>query len=317
MAINIADIITEYGQFYNNGGQNMQNLITQIMYGSETDQLFTLMPTENTQLRDAFVDINNVLQGYQDTFTHAGDPTFSPRTIDLNQLKIDIQQNPSKLEDSWLGFLAGPGVDRSQWPFIRYFLEKLVIPKAIEDWDLTAVYKGVKGSVTPGTPQLVANAVDGIRKQINDAITASDITPQALGAFPTDPVDVVDYLEAFAKGIEKKFIPYLQPIAISYSHWLLFRQGMRMKYNMNYDQADLTKIIDVGTPVVGLMSMEGDDKVWTTVKGNAIRAMKRGSDENIFLIERVDRNVKAYTDYWKACAFPIPQWVFTNDQDLS
>jgi hypothetical protein len=316
MAILIDDIISEYGAYYKQGTQSLRNLHLAIMDQSETDQLFSLMPTNDTRLQEAFVDITDVLQGYQDDFTARGDTEFTPRVIDLFNLKIDISENPTKLEKTWLGFLASNKLDRTQWPFIRFWIERLVLPKARENWELKGIFGGVKGAVTPGTPQPIENAVDGIRKQFNSAITAGDLDPLVLGATPTDPEDFVEYCEAFFKLIPKKYRPFLTKLAMSDTKYLLFREGMRKKYNMNYAQTDLTTIIDTNLQVIGLRSHEGSDKIWTTLDGNAVMAIKKPENQNIFEIEKIDRKVKAYTDYWKVCSFYIWKWVFTNDVDL-
>jgi hypothetical protein len=315
--IEIADIITEFGAYYKKGSQNMKNLQAAIFTPSETDALFRLIPTNDTKEDNAFVDISDVLQGFQDDFTPAGDTTFTPRSIILEQMKIDLKENPSKIEKSWLGFLAGPGVDRSQWPLIRYWLEQLVIPKAVEQWEEKAVYSGVKGVLTPGTVLPIHQAVDGIKKQFNVAIAAGDLTPLTLGAVPTDPVDFVDYIEAFVKMIHPKYHTMLQTIVMSRTLRNRFREGMRQKYNMNYSQADLNTVMDYDITVTGVQSHEGSTKIWTTVKGNAVRLEKRGKDQNTFEIEKVDRSVKAYTDFWKVCSFSYWQLLFTNDVELS
>lgn len=316
MSITATDIVSQFGDFYQEGSANLQNLRVELMQGSETDQLFTPISTNDTIVRDAFVEVSNVLQAYQDTFTRLGDTTFSPLEIILDQLKIDVEENPTKLKNSWLGFLGGKSIVRSEWPFVRWWLEKLIIPASRRDWEMNAVYAGVKGSVTPGTALSVASATDGIKKQINNWIDDSTISPIVVGAVPTDAVDFVDYVEAFIKGIDDKYLPTLDKLAMNKTLFKRFREGMRAKYNMNYGQTDITSVIDFDIPVVGLASMTGSNKLWITVQGNAVRCMKDPQNEGLFKVEDVKRMVSAYTDYYKKCTFVIPQYVFTNDVEL-
>ena len=108
MAINIADIITEFGLYYKKGSQNLRNLHLQLFETNKTDELFPLMPTDDTRIEGANVDIGHVLQAYQDDFTPFGDTAFVGKIIELYKLKADLKEMPDKLERSWLGFLAAP-----------------------------------------------------------------------------------------------------------------------------------------------------------------------------------------------------------------
>jgi hypothetical protein len=48
MALDIADILTEYGTYYRNGGQNTQRLLRRPYISSQTEALFGLLPTDDT-----------------------------------------------------------------------------------------------------------------------------------------------------------------------------------------------------------------------------------------------------------------------------
>src|SRR5690606_33578238 len=113
-----------------------------LMVMGDTDKLFYKNPTKDTQLQGGAVAISPVLQAYQDTFTPYGNTTFTGRKIDLFPLKIDWEENPTKIWNSWLGFLASEDVSRKEWPIIRYIIENLILGKAQEDWELTAIYSG-------------------------------------------------------------------------------------------------------------------------------------------------------------------------------
>ena len=319
MADNVIDIsalISEFGAYYLDNGQGVKDLRAQIMDQNETDVLFMPWPTNDTIIRGANVDFGSVLQGYQVDFTPLGEMDISGRTIELGQFKIDIQRTPDTLVRSWAGFLTSNKTDRTTWPIWKYITQSWLIPKSAEDWELNAVFAGVKGAVTPGTAQAVADAIDGIRKIINDAITATDITPIVTGEPSTDPVTWVEQVEAFADAIPKKFMPHIGPIAMSFTLYKRFKKGMRMKYNMNYQQADLVTVIDTNLQVVGLRSHEGSGKIWTTVKGNAVMPIKGPENQNVFEVEKVDRKVKIYTDWFKGVGFWRYDWIFTNDADL-
>lgn len=320
MSVDISQLITEFGDFYKDGGQSLKDLRGEIMVMNETDELFQLQPTNDTVLDGGQVVISDVLQAYQDTYTKAGDTAFTGKRIPLHQLKIDFQENPSKIEKSWLGFLASNSANRADWPLIRYIIDQLIIKKATENWETSGIYGGVAGAITPGTPLMVSGAINGIKKVINLGIANEDdpITPITLGAVPTDPVDFVDYVETFARAIPEHVMPHLQQLAMSKTLWRRFRQGMRKKYNEHYQQADITTVMDYDNLVVkGYASHAGSTKIWTTIKGNAVMGFKKPELEKVFSVKEYLRDVAIYTDFYKGIGFWQNQYIYTNDVETS
>src|SRR5690606_4929323 len=99
----------------------------------------------------------------------------------------------------------------------------------------------------------------------------------------------------------------------------LFRDGMRELYNTNYEQvadSKITKLRNDNIQVVGLPSMLGSTKIWTTSSWNRQGGFKKPANEQIFKVENVDRTVKAYTDYYKGFGFWIAEYVLFNDVEL-
>src|SRR4051812_28868898 len=135
MAITISDIITEFGAYYKAGGQGIKDLQTQIRTKSDTDELFVTIPTTDTVLRGGSTAVTTVLQAFQKAWTPLGNLTIEGQTITLLPLKIDVQEQPDVLEQSWLGFLADGNLDRKQWPFVRWWLEAAILPQSREDWE--------------------------------------------------------------------------------------------------------------------------------------------------------------------------------------
>jgi hypothetical protein len=321
MAINIADIITEYGLYYKKGSQNLKNLHLQLFETNKTDELFPLMPTDDTRIEGANVDIGHVLQAYLDDFTPFGDTTFVGKIIELYKLKADLKEMPDKLERSWLGFLAANGNDRKTWPFVRWWIEKLIFPRMKQDWE-HAIFKGTVAATVAGTPNPVLTGVYGFRQQLNDGIAAGNITPIVLGAVPAantpaGNIALVDYVEAFVDGIPPLYLPYLQTLAMSNTNFRRFKKGMRLKYNMSYDQAEITKVLDTDLSVNGYISHEGSPKMWTTVRGNTALGVKKIENESVFAIESIDRQVKIFTDFYKGVGYFRGDFLFTNDVDLN
>ncbi|MNT31299.1 hypothetical protein D3C72_1671280 [compost metagenome] len=193
----------------------------------------------------------------------------------------------------------------------------MALNQSQEDFEKLEIFSGVQGTITPGTATAAGTQIDGIRKVINDGVAAGTINKIIMGPPPTDAKLFVDYVENYYKQIPDLYKNDLDKVFMSPSNQTLFKQGMREKYNIHYSQvSDLTKIIDTNVQVVGPASHVATKKLWSTLKGNAVIGNKKPENEKIFKVESSKRTVSAYTDFFKGFGYWIPEWVWTNDQDL-
>lgn len=313
MAIVLSEVLSEYGAYYLNSGQNQNDLMQKLHRPSVTAAEFTLLPTDQTRIQKGNSAYTRVLQPWQKGFTPIGDLTFTPNPIDLFKVKVDVQEYPDEVEDSWLGFLAGPGIDRAQWPFIRWFVEVHVMNQAKEDFELNEVYLGQYAAPTPGTAGAAGTSMNGIKKILSD--NAADINIITMGSMPSSDEDVVTYVEEFVAQMSKEYRKRATKLFMNEDLHLKYRRGKRSKYNQNYAQeTDLDRVIDFPQlSVVGLPSMGTDSKIWTTIPGNMIRPLKRAEFSNFKVGEYSPRQISMYTDFWTVCSFNRFQDVFTND----
>jgi hypothetical protein len=316
--IDIQDIIDSYGSYYLDAGQNQNDILMRPFEKFGTKDAFTLRPTEDTIVRLAEAEVDEILQGYQDAFTPKGGVAISPVTISLTQVKIDNEFNPNKLHASWLGFLANNRLEREAYPFIKWFIEDYLLKQVDKDMELKSIFTGAKVTPTPGTAGAAIEAMDGVKKQINAGITAGDITAIAMGAPAVDPKDFCTQVEEFAAQVPELY--WEEPIQFNMSRTLVkrYRAGRKAKYNMNYAQvSDVNLIEDTNMRVVGRASMTGSAKIWGTLERNYVMAVKGFSNANGFLIERAKRKVAIYSDWWLGIGYLLADQIWTNDQDLA
>lgn len=317
--ITAADIVSEWGAYYINQGQNVNDLVSVLMQKTETSDWFPTIPTENTVLRKAQTSFARVLQRFQKGFTPVGGITFEPKTIQLYNLKIDLQETADDITQSWLSFLEDSSLKRQDWPIIKYYLEN-AIKQSKSDMEKNEIYAGVTGAITPGTATAAGASLVGIKKLINTIDGAGTGDKQTLGAVPTDPSDFVDYVEAFIEGVDEILRDELDAIFMSKVLRNRYRDGIRIKYNQYYNQVDdnaITTLRNYPIKVVGLASHAGATKIWSTPKWNRARGLKKGGNANIFEVENVDRTVKAYTDWYEGIGFWLEQYVVYNDVELT
>jgi hypothetical protein len=319
MTITATDVVTEWGALYRQQGQTMNDIQTKLMQKSVTASYFPTRLTENTILEKVSAEFARVLQRFQKGFTPIGGTTFEPLKIPLYKIKIDLQETPDDLEESWLGFLADSSLKRQDWPFIKWYLMNALI-QADKDLELNEIYYGVVGSITPGTATAAGATLQGIKKQINVLDGAGKLNKIIMGAVPTDAVDFVDYVEEMFESTDRLLRNEISEIFMEQDKENLFRDGMRIKYNTYYNQVgdnDITKLRNYNVRLVGLPSMTGSDKIWYTPSWNRQAGFKKPGNAGIFQVENVDRTVKAYTDYFKGFGFWIGEYVTSNDVELT
>lgn len=315
--MNIADIIAEFGAYYLNNGQNLARIVKMLNAPSTTDSVLTPIITNETQWRASQATMGRVLQPFQKQWTPIDALKLVPVAINQFKMKVDSEEYPDDLEATWLGFLTGEGIDRKTWPFIRWYVEVLLIPQAKEDYELNEVYKGVYAAPQNGVAGPAGSAMDGLEKAINDQITAGRITPIVTGAPDVDNKVFVQQIEDFIDKVNANYQHVPMQLCMSLALERRFQKGYRALYGKDTDYKGSNGTVDFSNvKIIGLPSMAGKSKIWMTPKGNAIHLGKRTQNQNTVQIESEDRKVKMFSDWSRGVGFVIPEIVFTNDQDL-
>lgn len=330
MSIEVADVVAQFGAYYKTGSDNQKNLRNMIYKAKETAALFQDRPSDDTIFRSNMAALNRVVQPFQKAYTPIGALTFKPNQFPLFKMKIDLQETPDDLEATYVGFLANVAeIERAKWPFVRWFLEQHVMPKADEDLETFEYFAGIYEAPDPGVAGDAGTSMDGIRKVIRgyNAAGRTNLGNGAIatGAAADSDADFCEQVEGFFEAIPSVFRKKMDVICLSPENELKYRRGKRAKYGKDFNfltntgvSALLTLEDFPGVRVQGLESHAGSDLLWTSIPINRIRPLKKASLGNTMLVkEFAPRTVSAYTDWWEVLNFEVPEFVFHNDQDLA
>ncbi len=314
--IDVDQLKADFGDYYLDQGQNLSNLHQLPFEEFETQEAFTIIPTNDTIIRESNVEVEDILQQYQDEFTPKGRVAFKPVQFPLFQIKIDLEFNPTKLQRSWVGFLASNNLDRAEYPFVRWLIERYVMMKSKEDVEMKAIYGGVWEAPQDGVPGDSSKVMNGVQKVISDMIDAGDIDEIVTGDPNADPALFVGQVEAFVKSMPEKYRMMNMVLNMSRTNVQHFVEGMQKKYNMNYAQVGELKAVRnfPNITVAGRPSMQGSNGIWGTPKYNALMGVKGFSNASAVKIESAKRNVAIFSDWWAGIYFIQPQIVFVNDK---
>jgi len=314
--ITVDQIIQDFGDFYLDAGQNEANLHMLPFESFGTKDAFTIVPTDDTVLRESNVEVTELLQQYQDEFTPKGELEFKPVKIDLFKMKIDQEFNPHKLQRIWLGFLTSNNTDVTTWPFIRWFIEKYLMMQAEEDIEMKAIFGGVYEAPQEGVPGSASKVMNGLDKIFTDFETAGDLVPITMGSIEANDDDFVTQIEEFVQAIPEKYRYMNMELNMSRTLRDKFKRGTRTKYKANYDPSDIKnyRVADAeNITVVGRASHQNSNRIWCSPKYNALLGVKGFENVKGFEIEKSKRKVAIYTEWWMGAGFINPELIFIND----
>jgi len=332
--VNIADVVTEFSAWYLSNRANLSNLKNKLFTPNNTEEHFTVMPIASTRYETAYGIMARVTQPWKNTWSPISPLTLEPKVIQLQKLKIDLEENPDQFENTWLAFLARPeasdsakNLDRSTWPFVRWFLEMYVIPQHKEDLCMNEDFFGVQTAPPVGaTPGAAGTIYNGLKKQIEDNITAGITHAVPTGALNSTNTLFVKQVEDWVSSILSAY-PYLngRPLKLfmNTNNLTRYKRGFRDLYQLAQDFNGLNKsyIIDKNVEVVGLNAMLNDpanpgtssNKIFLTLPENCNTFVKLGDNKDYFKVENLKRSLFIYSDYFRAIGFQQDQYVWANE----
>ena len=95
--MNVSEIITAFGAYYLNSGQNMNNILRMLTQGAVTPSFMTPIKTEETIYRMSSVTVGSLVQSFQKDWTPSDPGIFVPNEIRKRHMKIDIDIFPDDI----------------------------------------------------------------------------------------------------------------------------------------------------------------------------------------------------------------------------
>jgi hypothetical protein len=319
MAVTIENTATAFNRYV---ATFSPEVITKTRQGLVTESFLGKRVADHTWVgRQA--SIGNLIQAYQCNFTPNNNESFDEERTPLQKMKIDLQWSCDDMDNFFDTFMnewdeTGSGKRPDEWAFPRWVYTNLVVPKMIEEMELSLVYKAVRVAPTPGTAGALTGACDGLGKKIADAITASRITPITTGALTS--VNAVDKVKTFIAGLPELHRStagniYMSPTNARYVADILLDT---YKTNANIDpMADITKlrVPNTNKTIVGLPSMEGQGRIIYSNRENMVVVRRRGEAAvPVMRFESFERTVKGLCEFHRGYGFEFGTEMFVNDQ---
>jgi len=317
MAITKTSIVTEYGSYYIDAGQNKKRLLSLLTQGREFEKYTTPVKTNDTQYRLGNVAFQSLVQPFQKTFTQKGGVEFTPNEIRVFNIKVDDEFYPDELKANWLGFLTAHKVSRKEWPLVKWLFEVYYKEQIDRDMELNEYYKGTYQAPVEGEAGADGTSMNGLKKLLQDGVDAGTIN--SVDIEPLNAATIFDQVELFTDKISEVYQGVEMNIFMS-RHW--YKKYMQDKRAQGFYQKSSDKEIDDGidfTPqhVKPLACMTGTSDIWCTPKENLLHITPETLTKNNFRVEEAKRCVAVMADWWEGLGFGINQAIWTNIQKSS
>lgn len=182
-------------------------LLTIAQIGFETASQVDHMPLVKGVHTDTLMKKNgSLIRGYNGVFTGYDSQKLVPIQYTTDPFKTEFNIMPGEaMYKSYLGFLTSRGFKTKEWPIQKWFLTEHMNGIAAEME--VAIWEGVKSGLAAADAPIIQK-MDGFGKRINDAITATLLTPIVTGAVTaTNIVEILEDMHAtFSKAYKTKSV---------------------------------------------------------------------------------------------------------------
>lgn len=313
--MNIADIITEFGAYYEQAGQNKNRISGMLSQGLVTPQYMTEVKTDDTIYRLGKLAMGHLVQPFQKTWTPVDPVAMTPNEGRLFNMKVDLNIWPDDVKATWLGFLESESLDRKDWPLIKFLLEhpEQGILKAIQrDMEIKEYGHGVYEAPEGGTAGVTGTSMNGFIKQLQTGLDGGTINSINIGELDKDTI--LEQVEEFTDKIDQVYQGVGMNVFMSEKWAKLFLRAKRdAGYYMISGDSQIKQDIDFTVQkVVGLPSLVNTNHIFATPKSNFLHLTKNKANSSKIKLEEYHREVSMLTDWWEGIMFAIDAAVWTN-----
>ena len=315
--MDISEIVIAFGAYYEKSAANKSRILGMLTQGLVTPKYCTPVKTDDTIFKLSQLTMGDIVQSFQKGWTPKNAAGFTPNELRLYHMKVDEEIFPDDIEATWLGFLASEGINRAEWPLIRFLIEhpdQGYIAAINRDMEMKEYGHGTATDPTPGQAGITGNSMKGLILQLQTGVNAETINSINLGALDKDTI--FDQVEAFVDGISEVYQNVAMNVHMSPKWAKLYHRDKRAQgfYQIASD-ADVKNSIDFSPQqVVPLPCLSGSDVIFATPKANLIHLTKKSANKTNIKVEEYRRNVSLLCDWWEGLAFGMDAAVWTNTQ---
>lgn len=247
------------------------------------------------------VELNEVSQQYQKTWTPKGGVKFYVRKPVLHDIKIDEEfEDLKSIERTWLNEFNREGSDAYKMTFVEYIIY-LVVKKSIQEYQIAAL-KGEYVAPTTGVAGTAMQTLNGLLVQINN--WESDLLAKPFDLGEWNSTNILEYVKQKIALIPEQFrdrpgLVFSGSSVFVQTYW----EQRRLKEGTmpTYDPATSTIPGHDNIRIVAVPNMGNSKRTWITIAGNIRQLMgERDNNSQIMKVEKSKRVINVFGDYKRA-----------------
>ena len=308
--ISLQDLKTAFGTYI---GTNQKDILRLLTQPTVSEKYMTTVASQDLVYRASKAVIDDLVQGFQKTWTPKGKAKFTPIEIPQRRHKIDLSFYPDEIMETWLGFLGDEASDRKVWPITRYIIEQLILPKVLDNRELKLIGTGTYAAPVDGTAQAVGLSMDGFCTILRAKHTAGNSNVNFIPLEPLTEENIFDQVEHFGKNVDALYIDLSMNVFLSRKWYAAYHRKRRDLHGMDTNYTGMKDVIEgTNLTLVPLPSMTAENIIFTTPKENFIRLINRNNGASNITVESIDRQIKVFADWYESVGFGIEEAVFAN-----
>ena len=312
--IEVGDLKSELGPYLSQG--NNIDVLQELYNAFTTSRYLSWKPAVTEYKGVLSIATEHVVQQFKKEWSPKGKADFKPLSIKNYRHKVDYAIDPADVGESWLFHLYDEKLTPDQMPITRYIIDKVLIPKIAEDVELvmTGKAKFVDGSnkteeTMNGIETQLVEAKKSLDKNISFFKTAKNLLDEA-----TTDADVVGIIDDFVASIAPLYKSQKMPVFLSNDVYLRYKRGYKNKWGAGSG----TEKVDFGEDRVDFSNcylqtldcLYGSPIVFSTPKQNFIGLKHKNPPQFITDIQKHDREVRIYIEFWYGIGFLLGDAVF-------
>lgn len=324
--LTITDIITEYGDYFQNRGQTEDNIKQLIKEKRQLSDYAQLRVIDGDIYELSKAEVSGIIQTFKKNWSPGNAATFTPNPIRTRNVKIDLELYPDEVKSAWLGFFASlKEGDRKNWTFVKWYWEVLVAPQLGKDMSLVDWAGNHVDATNDTTPGTTKGSYDGLRHQIiaDKALGGSaKMNNLALSTHMSTASTAFDTIESAARAIPQEWLQEDVLFITSARAELDYFRDKRNTHgaDTNYNGAAKGMSVD-GRPnwkIVPLLGMDQEsDHDWLVITpAKNLFEVRRGTQMNLHM-ESARRCVSVMGDFYTAFGFGLKEMVYYDAQYFS
>jgi hypothetical protein len=232
-------------------GKDAEGFYANALLTGSSKSLFTLIPNVKSKVKLAQLNIGNILQAADCSFSNTGEGTLAQKTFEVEPIKINLSYCKRTFETNYLSQLLRPGSNNAEVmpPSVEAFLLNEVSNKVSADLE-QLVWKG--NTATASYPLSLA---DGLEKQLLADGAVIDVASTTLSA-----ANIIAQISLVYNAIPAQILDEVV-IMIGSAGYRFYRQALANASAEAYYMQDHSELRFLGVKVIEAKGMSANRMV--------------------------------------------------------